>query len=257
MPFLCVYIYLLVVCLVVFHKRLAYHALHQTVTFPPKKEKAMARSTRSSSPARNNRSTRRGKETTKAFTLYLFFNGMHFVLSTYCSAFASNQTTENRERYGFDAHGDPLPDVKGRPYSRLKRDGYPCSEVEVLHSWITKEGWLAKYSGGQPGKPGTRKKVVHLEICKDIAERSGYYRHADNIGHFLQNWASYFNVHITSFPYRSKITGNIQVISYGRGITSKDRGRSFHIHFFQLLSFILSLVSSVFYLISLFLVFCF
>jgi hypothetical protein len=133
---------------------------------------------------------------------------MHFVLCTYCS-FAFHQTTENRERYGFDVHGAPLPDVKGRPYSRLKRDGYPCTEVEVLHSWITKEGWLAKYSGGQPGKPGTRKKVMHLEICKDIAERTGFYNHADNIGHVLQYRPFHIIFNITSFPYRSKIAGNI------------------------------------------------
>ena len=80
---------------------------------------------------------------------------MHFLLCTYCS-FAFHHTTENRERYGFDVHGVPLPDVKGRPYSRLTRDGYPCTEVEVLHSWITKEDWLAKYSGGQKATRETR-----------------------------------------------------------------------------------------------------
>jgi hypothetical protein len=132
---------------------------------------------------------------------------MHFLLCTYCS-FAFHQTTKNRERYGFDAHGVQLPDVKGRPYSRITRDGYPCSEVEVLHSWITKEGWLAKYSGGQPGKPGTREKVMHLEICKDIVERAGYYRHADNIGHVLQQWPFHIIFNITPFPNRSKIARN-------------------------------------------------
>jgi hypothetical protein len=51
--------------------------------------------------------------------------------------------------------------------------------------------------------------VMHLEICKDIAERAGLYRHADNIGHFLQNCPLYIIVNITFFPYRSKIAGNI------------------------------------------------
>jgi hypothetical protein len=162
--------------------------------------------------------------------LYLCFYCMHLlILST------------NRERYGFDAHGAPLPDAKGRPYSRLKRDTYPCTEVEVLHSWITKEGWLAKYSGGQPGKPGTRKKVMHLEICKDIAERAGYYRLADNIGHFIQYCPFHIIVNITSFPYSTKIAGNIQVFSFGGGTTAKDGGRYFHIYTIQPLLFVFTL----------------
>ncbi len=75
-----------------------------------------------------------------------------------------------------------LPDVKGKPYARHIRPGYSFSEVDVLHSWITKDGSLAQYSGGRPGKVGIRKKGMHLEICKDIADRAGFYRHADNIG---------------------------------------------------------------------------
>jgi hypothetical protein len=92
------------------------------------------------------------------------------------------QTNDNREPYGFGPGGEPLPDVKGKPYSRLVRAGFILSELDVLHSWIMKDGWLAQYSGGQPGKQGTRKKDMHLEICRDIAVRAGYYRHADNVG---------------------------------------------------------------------------
>jgi hypothetical protein len=40
------------------------------------------------------------------------------------------QTNDNRETYGFGPGGEPLPDVKGKPYARL----------DVLHSWITKDG---------------------------------------------------------------------------------------------------------------------
>ncbi len=98
----------------------------------------------------------------------------------------------------------------------------------MLHSWITKEGWLAKYSGGQPGKPGTRKKVMHLEICKDIAERAGYYRLADNIGIFIHYWPTHIIVNITSCPYSTEIAGNIQVVSFGGGTTPKDWGRSLY-----------------------------
>jgi hypothetical protein len=41
MPFLCGCTYLQLVCLLLFHNRLAYHALHQTVPLPPKKGKAI------------------------------------------------------------------------------------------------------------------------------------------------------------------------------------------------------------------------
>jgi hypothetical protein len=108
------------------------------------------------------------------------------------------QTNDNREPYGFGPGGEALPDVKGKPYSRLIRDGFTCSELHVLHSWIMKDGWLAQYSGGQPGKQGTRKKDMHLDICRDIAIRAGNYRQADNIGVFFFQYVPPFILNIFS-----------------------------------------------------------
>jgi hypothetical protein len=96
--------------------------------------------------------------------------------------------------------------VKGKPYARLVRAGFILSELDVLHSWIMKDGWLAQYSGGQPGKQGTRKKDMHLDICRDIAIREGYYRHADNVGVLCYLVASPFllffwsYIHLTYVP---------------------------------------------------------